>query len=360
MEQKLIRIVTGIVVASALLSVVGLFYFPDIHLRAEEAAFLQEQKRTEQEEKMSGLEILDYNTANAKEEGKEETFSQQLRLQIPDKIAVEDVTIEDNYVTQTVTITIPEADEEYLYDYPMIGRSDHIDDLTYESHGDHGVVEIVTDEVFELEKSYDGQYIFLDFLTPQEVYDKVIVIDAGHGGKTPGAIKQGIYEKDIDLAIVLQLKEIFEEQADSGIGVYYTRTDDSNPTFEQRVQLANKSHANLFISIHNNSTKSGRFSSISGTAVMYDEERGEEGLGTKRLAEICLEEVKNTLGSNDKGLVPGNDIYIIRNSEVPVALIEVGFMTNQQELARLNSPEYQKLAAQGIYQAIMRAFEEGY
>ena len=185
MEQKLIRIVTGTIFVSAVLAAVGLFYFPDIHLRAEEAVFLREQKKTELEEQMSGLEILDYNTSNAKEEGREETFSQQLRLQIPEKVPVTDVTIEDDYVTQTVTITIPQADEEYLYDYPMIGRSDHIDNLTYESHGDHGVVEIVTDEVFELKKSYDGQYIFLDFLTPQEVYDytrKMIDIFGPGGG----------------------------------------------------------------------------------------------------------------------------------------------------------------------------------
>ena len=54
-------------------------------------------------------------------------------------------------------------------------------------------------------KVSDG-YLYVDFLTPQQVYDKVIVIDAGHGGGAPGAIKQGIMEKDINLAIVLQAR----------------------------------------------------------------------------------------------------------------------------------------------------------
>ena len=53
-------------------------------------------------------------------------------------------------------------------------------------------------------------------------------------------------------------------------------------------------------------------------------------------------------------------MYIIRTSKVPVALIEVGFMTNYDELDKLKSPKYQKKAAQGIYNAIMEAFEEGY
>lgn len=357
MEEKLVRIVTGCVSAAALLTVIALFFFPDMHLRAEEAAVLREQRRGGQEIQLSGPEILDDSVGYAEEEM---AFSQQIRLQLPPNVSYGDVIVENSYITQTVSILIPKADGNYLYDYPMVGRSDHIDNLTYESQGNQGVVEIVLDEVFELEKSFEDGYLYLDFLTPQEVYDKVVVIDAGHGGRAPGAIKQGIYEKDIDLAITLQLKEIFDAREDSKIGVYYTRTDDSNPTFDQRVQLANKSHADVFISIHNNATKSGRFSSVSGTAVMYDEEKEEEGLGTKHLAELCLAEVTAALGSSDKGLVPGHDIYIIRTSKVPVALIEVGFMTNQQELANLNSEEYQVKAAQGIYQAVLRAFEEGY
>ena len=66
------------------------------------------------------------------------------------------------------------------------------------------------------------------------------------------------------------------------------------------------------------------------------------------------------IGSKNKGLVKGDSIYIIRTSEVPVALIEVGFMTNEEELALLRSKEYQKQTAQGIYDAILRAFDEGY
>ncbi len=360
MNEKLLRLVTGFVSAVALLTIAALFYFPELHLRAEEAAALKELKQDELESQMNGLEMLDYNTTFFEEEIIGEAFTQQLRLKLPENVSAEDVIIENRYITQTVSIQIPSADEDYLYEYPMVGKSNHIDNLDYESNGNRGVLEITLDEVFEVQSTFDEQYVYLDFLTPQEVYDKVVVIDAGHGSRAPGAIKQGIYEKNIDLAIVLELKAIFDADENSNIGVYYTRTEDSNPTFDQRVQLANKSHANLFLSIHNNSTKSGRFSSISGTSVMYDEKKTETELGSKQLAEICLEELTGVLGSSNKGVVSGNDIYIIRTAEVPVALIEVGFMTNQQELSSLNSPEYQKQAAQGIYQAILRAFEEGF
>lgn len=222
------------------------------------------------------------------------------------------------------------------------------------------MVEFVTNQVYELETSYDEEYYYIDFLTPQEVYDKVVVIDAGHGANMPGATKGNIYEKDIDLAIVLKLKELLDGSKDKSIGVYYTRTEDTNPSFENRVGLANKSNADLFISVHNNSTPSGRMSSINGTQVMYDEAKENVEFGTKGLAQICLEEVIAMTGSSNKGLVKGNEIYIIRTSEVPVALIEVGFMSNQAELKKLQSEEYQMRVAQGIYNAIMRALNEGY
>ena len=214
--------------------------------------------------------------------------------------------------------------------------------------------------MFEVQSTFADGYLYIDFLAPHDIYDKVVVIDAGHGGRMPGATIQNKCEKDIDLAIVLQLKQIFEENPNDKIGVYYTRTDDSNPSFEQRVELANKADADIFISVHNNSTVSGKMSSVNGTAVMYDELREETPQGTKALAQICVDEVSGVLGSRNRGIINGNEIYIIRNSKVPVALIEVGFMTNQAELNNLTSEDYQKKAAQGIYNAIMRAFNEGF
>lgn len=65
-------------------------------------------------------------------------------------------------------------------------------------------------------------------------------------------------------------------------------------------------------------------------------------------------------GSLNRGLTKGNSIYVIRTSQVPVALVEAGFMTNEEELAKLNTAEYQRVIAQGIYNGILKAFEEGF
>ena len=139
---------------------------------------------------------------------------------------------ENDYVKQLITIRIPDVGKDYFRQHPLLGRSDYINDLYMEN----GVIEITMDAVYEVKTAVKKGFLYVNFLTPRQVYDKVIVIDAGHGGGAPGAIKQGIMEKDINLSIVLELKKLLDEN-DRDIGVYYTRTGDSNPTFEQRAQL---------------------------------------------------------------------------------------------------------------------------
>ncbi len=281
-----------------------------------------------------------------------------LCIELPEDVDFSEISIENNYLTQTVYLTIPTEVKDYFADYSVNGSCDHIQEISYYCQDGVGVIALMLDAVYELENEFQDGKVCIDFLSPHEVYDKVVVIDAGHGGKDGGAEKLGIAEKDINLAMLLELKEILDSSTDN-IGVYYTRTDDSNPTLDQRVQLANKAEADLFISIHNNASYNGRFSSLCGTEVMYSESDDSE-LSSEHFAQICQENVTEALGSRDIGLVEGDSIYIIRTSEVPVALVEVGFMTNREELASLNSEEYQKQAAEGIYAAIIQAFEEGY
>lgn len=356
MERRVVKITTVFMVIFTIVAGVTLFYLPKLH--ASQVAGQEEQVILESNENTGEVMSVDMSAQEEAEESID--FSQQIRIALPEGVTEQNVTITNEYLTQTIDIIFPNVDESYIYNHPIMGRSNNIDNLTFESEKDQGIIEITLDKVFEVQPTFAEGYLYLDFLAPHDIYDKVVVIDAGHGGRMPGATVQNKCEKDIDLAIVLQLRQIFEENPNDKIGIYYTRMDDSNPSFEQRVGLANKTDADIFISIHNNSTVSGKMSSINGTAVMYDELKEETPCGTKALAQICVDEVSGILGSRNRGTINGNEIYIVRNSEVPVALIEVGFMTNQTELNNLISEDYQRKAAQGIYNAIIRAFNEGF
>lgn len=348
MEEKMMKITAGMLLGITVLFLAVFFKLPDVRAWAlqQEAAVVVEKETEEQSDK-NILELNDSELAG------NESFM-QLRLALPQEVKPEQVSVKIHYLTQTFKIEIPHTDDSYFESQPMTGSSDHIEGLSYTQGKNVDVIEITTDAVYELATEYDGEYLYLDFVDPHEIYDYVIVIDAGHGGNDSGAEKSGILEKDIDLAIVLKLKELLEN-ADANMKVYYTRTTDTNPSYARRVGLANKCHADLFISIHNNSYKQS--AKVKGTAVMYSQSHEGE-FTSKRLAQICLDELTSRLGTVDKGIMEGDQIHIIRNSKVPVALIEVGFMTNREELKLLNSEEYQEEAAKAVYEAIFKALEE--
>ncbi len=349
MEEKVWKLSVFFLAVLAALAVLALPYLPALHTMDVE---FREARLAQKEYEENLFQMKHMAMQNGGSAG---TKNGKISIRLPEGVDGSSVQVTNDYVKQMIKIVMPQTDEAYFDSSPVSGSSSYIDRVSCYRRGEEGMIEIVTDRVYELDTTYDEDYYYFNFLTPHEVYDKVVVIDAGHGGRDPGTIRQGLNEKDVNLAIALQLKSIFEE-SDEKIGVYYTRMDDSNPSYEQRVQLANETDADLFISIHNNSLQGRRVSSTKGTQVMYSETSGL----SEQFAQICLEEMTKMLGSDNRGLVEGNSIYIIRNSEVPAALIEVGFMTNPEELALLGTETYQRQAAEGIYRSVFRAFEEGY
>lgn len=351
MDRKVLKWITAIVAALCTTFCGVVTFFPQIH----EQSVLASQENYDGLDYGDGIGPDGYNPEDVVSD--EANLGAQLKIELPPGLTMEDLRISNDYLTQTVFIKIPVESQDYFADYQVKGSCDHIAAISYYREGKKGVIALSMDQVFELSQDYADGYLYLDFVDPHDIFDKVIVIDAGHGGRAVGATKLGISEKDINLAIVLELKKLLDE--DEKIGVYYTRVNDSNPSLDQRVALANKVQADLFISVHNNASSGGVLTNDHGTQVLYSQSDTSE-LSSKHLAEICLDQVVDATGSKASGLVKGDDIRIIKNSEVPVALVEAGFMSNRQELELLNTQEYQAQIAAGIYAAIQQAFEEGY
>lgn len=349
MDELVLKWITPIFVLLTIVTCITLFYLPT--LVSEPVMAYEEYEAGEMLP-----EIAEGQLPEAIVEATNET-SAQLKIELPQGISFSDIRLENDYLTRVVSVYIPTDATDYFSQYRVKGSCDHIAAITYNRIAGMGVMGFVLDQVYEIKTYYEDGNLFLDFIDPHEIYDKVIVVDAGHGGRDGGASRQGIAEKNINLSILLELKKLLDESQEN-IGVYYTRTEDVALTLDQRVQLANKSNADLFISIHNNAS-GGIYGGSSGTQVLYSESDTSE-YSSERFAKICMEHLTDTAGSRNKGLVKGDKIYIIRTSEVPVALIEVGFMSNRDELAKLKDEEYQAVVAEGIYKAILAAFEEGY
>ena len=217
---------------------------------------------------------------------------------------------------------------------------------------------VALDTIYEPFLYEDEWYYYISLKQPKELYDKILVLDAGHGGYDPGTSSPGyVYrEKDTNLAVILYMKELLEARGD--IKTYYTRTTDWKPSLEQRVELSNALESDLFISVHCNYNISS--TSVKGIEVLYNsDQNGMLPLDSKRLARLCLEKLGEGIGLYQRGVIDRKDnVHIVGHSIAPVALIELGYMSNKTDLAVLVNETSRRTAAASIIEAIDAAFAE--
>lgn len=178
-----------------------------------------------------------------------------------------------------------------------------------------------------------------------------IVIDPGHGGKDPGANSvSGVEEKDFTLSLAQRVYELLWR--DPMFEPYLTRTNDRFIALEERARLANEMHADALISLHGNTYDGPE--EVSGTETYYFA----EGDGSSELAQDIHQHLIEALGFEDRG-VRQEDWKVLRTSEVPAVLAEVGFLTNPGNETVLLSEAGQEQAAQAIVDALKQYFSSG-
>ncbi len=285
---------------------------------------------------------------------------------IPDSSMVMRVRGEDYFLGEPVynEVITQETDEELGTVKEVITKNYGLDlshnikftNLQDAKNGLAGIEMLIElDSVYAHTIYEDDNYYFIDLQKPSEVYEKILVIDPGHGGKDAGALSKDekYYEKNINLGIVLALKELLDKE---NIKVYYTRTNDDTVFLRPRVTLANEVDCDYFISIHCNSNE---VTSPNGTEVLFfDTEIN--GVSNKKLAGLFSEELGKTVELSKRGVVRMNkkDIFIMEKSKVPMVLIEIGYLSNSKDLNYLIDSKNQKIVAESIFGGIMRAYNE--
>lgn len=171
----------------------------------------------------------------------------------------------------------------------------------------------------------------------------VIFVDAGHGGRDPGAVANGIYEKDVVLPISLKLGQALQSM---GYTVYYARTNDVEIDLEPRVAAAQRLNADVFVSVHANALAPGN-SGISGVET-YHSRNSTVG---KELASYVHSQIISGTRANDRS-VRGSGFYVVAKTSMPAILVETGYVTNPSEARNLSNPSYQKLMADAIARGI--------
>jgi N-acetylmuramoyl-L-alanine amidase len=175
----------------------------------------------------------------------------------------------------------------------------------------------------------------------------VVMIDPGHGGKDSGAVGiGGLQEKDIILPISQRVASILQQQ---GIQAILTRTSDYFVDLAPRVQMARENHVNLFVSIHANSIDNRP--DVNGLETYYYSSEGE------RLAQIIHNSILQSIDIKDRR-VRSARFYVLRNNPMPAVLVEVGFVTGDEDARRLATADYQNQMAQAIARGILQYIQQ--
>lgn len=196
------------------------------------------------------------------------------------------------------------------------------------------------------------------------VSNKVIILDAGHGIPDEGAeSSNGTTEAEINLKIALKVQNLLEQ---SGATVILTRSDENaiydlnSKTLKQkkisdihnRVKIGNESSADIFVSIHLNKIPQQQYY---GWQTFFRE--GDEK--SIKLAQVLQQNLNDCMQKENKRVALKIDnIYIMKNVEIPISIVECGFLSNPEEEQQLLTDEYQDKLAWGIYTGIMDYFME--
>jgi len=235
--------------------------------------------------------------------------------------------------------------------------------------------------------------------TSEEASDRwrldTVVIDAGHGGRDPGAIGyNGIREKDVVLATAKQLGQYIEERLE-GVSVMYTRSDDTFIELADRGKLANRAGGKLFISIHANSARAGaargaetyilgthrseqarRVMELENSVIRFeqDTERYEAFdqsdlimqtmthsaylRNSEQLASLIQGQFSERVHRRSRGVKQAG-FYVLWGASMPAVLVELGFISNPDEARFLSSERGQTYMASAIFRAV-RDYKEQY
>ena len=226
----------------------------------------------------------------------------------------------------------------------------------------------------------------VDLRSKKEKWEfKTIVIDAGHGGKDPGAVGyKGTKEKDIALDVAKRLEKKLSKNMN--VKIVMTRDEDVFLRLSERTKIANESNGNLFISIHTNAAEDRRASGFETFLIGPNKNEAAvrvaarenavlelEGVAGKKLtnedliqatiaqsafaskseqfASMVQQEIKKRVQSRDRGVKQAG-FYVLMGASMPNVLVELGFISNPSEEKKLRSPQYRDQLATAIYRAV--------
>ena len=181
-----------------------------------------------------------------------------------------------------------------------------------------------------------------------------VVIDAGHGGKDPGAGgTDGTTEKSLNLSVALKLDKLLKSM---GFNTIMTRKDDTFVELADRANIANTNYADFFMSIHFNSFNK----TTNGIETLYypNTTNADYTLNNKTIADLFHSELLKSTKLGSRGITPRPNLVVLNKTKMPAILAELGFVSNPTELALIKTERYHEDAARGLAVSILKYFRD--
>ncbi len=299
---------------------------------------------------------------------------------IPKPSDVQKISIDDNYLTSSMDVNIKgytgriydmdkvqrvssgqyfigEASDSYVND---VVKSVIVEEDTSTSTDiSDAKISLELDHVYVQELHEYNDVYCIDLVKPHDAYDKIIVIDAGHGGKDVGCFTRDYknFEKNVTLKMVKYLKKKFDK---TDIKVYYTRLEDETVYLRPRVTLANELNADLFVSIHCNYFDKPWYN-VNGAETLYSSVCKSEKYNSHQLATSILEGIARNTSLKKRSVIDRKkDLYILKKSKVPATIVETAYMSNAEDLKYFTDTKKMKRIVEGIYDGIIDAYDKIY
>lgn len=281
-----------------------------------------------------------------------------MKVILPKEVEFSQITTTDQYWNKKFLILIPGNYVSFYKENPPFSNTTNIKGITVKKTAEGNTKIIVTTNSLKGYKLTEGTDSFtVKIGSPQNIYDNIVLLDAGHGGKDGGAAKGGLKEKKLCLSILYTYAKQYFESMTSTVKAYWTRHNDTFINLYTRPTLSAKYHADLFVSLHMNSASSA---AANGTEVYYSKlnnEKNSSGLSSKMFASRMHNTLVDTLNNKSRGVKQAGFV-VTKNNTVPAILIELGFITGNSDAKKLKKTSYQKKAAQAIYQGIEDTFKK--
>ncbi|WP_069997243.1 N-acetylmuramoyl-L-alanine amidase [Cellulosilyticum sp. I15G10I2] len=276
-----------------------------------------------------------------------------LILEKPSRLSINDISVIDLFRERKIIVNLNGDYSDFFYEGHLVSQEGRIKNVSVSYNG--GTQLIIDTFTISAVNIYEvGNQIHIQFVKPSEKYSQIVVIDAGHGGSDPGARSaSGIMEKELNIRYAMDVYQLLLNNPH--LKVYMTRETDVKPSLQERAIWSNEIGAHLFVSIHNNSINNP---AVNGTETFYfsnpDDPRSEY------FAKMIQANMVQGLGMTDRKAKAGNGLFVLKNTTMPAVLLEIGFMSNVQDLDKLTQPDFSPRLAQIIYDSIMAYFESGY